>query len=111
MKTVSGATADAEEDDGESYVGRKILRFWDDEGADDDAGEVHVVGKKPKGPGQGGKPSNQGWTPREVADIFRTSLSGRTSFRWVVFAIFDRPGWGESNYNVFSEVFQDFGRT
>jgi len=41
--------------------------------------------------------------PEEVARIFRAALQGRFSgsFRKVLFAIFDRPDWRESNCSIF----------
>jgi len=44
--------------------------------------------------------------PEEVANIFSSFLRGRfnKSFRRVVFAIYDRPDWKESNYGVFHRV-------
>lgn len=41
--------------------------------------------------------------PKEVARIFREALNGKfsTAFRRIVFAIYDRPDWRETNYSIF----------
>jgi len=49
--------------------------------------------------------------PEEVARIFRDALGSqfKLSFRRIVFAIFDRPDWRESNCTVFQEALSDIG--
>ena len=49
--------------------------------------------------------------PKEVAQLFKSALQTEFSgcFDHVVFAIFDRPDWPETNYAVFKSVFEEDG--